>query len=201
MPTNYTAMVNRVNELQERIAKDSKELNSLIFQLSEAAIILERMESSKVNGPVEPALEVGASTGNIKYELMAKFIGSSSILVEYLSTFAINMGRGEIRPSDTFKQHDADISILNVARLCEWPSGFYRNATSSDNQLLVKTKRFIICIDNLPNYNVNVTMAYGDMPMPRDIMAIPADKLADAVVELEEALVKIRDTYFTISEK
>lgn len=119
------------------------------------------------------------------------FFGSNSLLTRYLSADAIAGGQGVIAAGWVLKQYTDDILTAIPQRLLMWPSGFYRNATTKDQQLFLKSpdRHHLVCIDGLPS-NTPQVLLYHYSQDAREFLRI--ELAADKPMASHEVQVALR---------
>lgn len=196
-------MQNEIKQLRERLIEVDERYNKTVCDLYREIESLKEMLAGKVDKPAtSPAtrslggtmhrlvsdvphsakssegLDLEAIVQQIpapedRAPMFSHLIGMNSLFTRYLSPMVIVGGRGFIKPNDNFRQYEEDISNISFVRLSTWPSGFYRNATTKEMQLLIKTNEMLICLDDLPGNAGRLHVIY--LPAVADIAAKDVD--------------------------
>jgi|SRR6185312_15950061 len=98
---------------------------------------------------VEPSAEVlKRQNEQAEHENLVKMIcGENGLLAVWFSSDVYGGGQGPLKPIAGVNHYMEDILMLPYERLLTWPEGFYRNASSSAFQYLVKTNDVIGVMD------------------------------------------------------
>lgn len=92
------------------------------------------------------------------------FYGSGSIFAKFLSPSVFALGRGFTEPGrGGLEQYNEDVLRMTPRDLevHQWPTGFYRDAASRLQQLLIRNNKVQVIISNLPNADALVQVSFA----------------------------------------
>lgn len=113
------------------------------------------------------------------------FWGARPLLQRFLASTAINAGRGTIAPTRGLMQFEEDAMAVSVERLSQWPSGFYRDRTTREEQFVFHgtidaASAFVFVQAGLPGTLGTVRLAHKENETwveysltPKDTMIAP----------------------------
>lgn len=166
-----TYLAQEVTEITTEVRKlmPAAQIQSIPFSAASAegvdleAVIADadRAAESKAKSSWKPPIEESATSFAVK----KMYLGADSVLVHYLAEGVIAGGEGAIKPNGIVRQYEDDLLGATPSTLVLWPAGFYRNHTTMDMQLLLKSsdRRTLVCIDGLPS-NTPRVIVYSYQP-------------------------------------
>jgi hypothetical protein len=152
-------MTNVNAELLARVARLHEFAGLLYRELGNIKHALEHEGKVPVAAPETSQAEMEAMVTQLEQTTAAKALldagALKNVLIKYLSPAVLEGARGFIKPTDTFKQYEECVMSTPVARVVEWPSGFYRDDRLKEVEFFLRLKEgelgSAVCFTGLPS--------------------------------------------------
>jgi hypothetical protein len=130
--------------------------------------------------PADPVAPHENTATQAAAEYHGHFFGGGSIFAKFLSPTVYAMGKGFTEPGyGGLEQYNEDVLRLNPRDLetHQWPNGFYRDAQTRLQQLLIRNNKIQVIVSNLPNTETTVHVSFAPFNERVDIKTLPIDQL------------------------
>jgi len=131
--------------------------------ISDTEAVLEKLTCA-IDGEVTNALLSESATKIMeRIAIESNLIGEKSFFIKWLHRSVVRDGQGLVDVCNKLPQYGADALTTPPHILINWPSGFYRNAATTDTQLLLRLNgKYAVCVDGLPGANYQVSVFIFD---------------------------------------
>ncbi|EKD22555.1 MAG: hypothetical protein ACD_84C00047G0002 [uncultured bacterium] len=132
--------------------------------ISDTEAVLEKLTCAIGGDEVTNSLLSESATKIMeRIAIESNLIGEKSFFIKWLHRSVVRNGQGLVDVCNKLPRFGADALTTPPHILINWPSGFYRNAATTDTQLLLRLNdRYAVCVDGLPGTNYQVSVFIFD---------------------------------------